>query len=151
MAIYAFACKLSRGDPRRRENITAPALFFTDTPMPLCSYTTREVHSSSQSPLGMKWSHLAPISGRPIKDNSSCPTTRVESARMAALQKTAKVVNNSRHQSAPRPPREPDFRWLRKSWAASAAARAPARGFSPSSPTDYPGLTATALPMPGCN
>ena len=56
----------------------APLQFFTGTPMPRGSYTAQEFHSSAQSALGLPQSRLKSVLGRPITNNSSCPTARVD-------------------------------------------------------------------------
>ena len=81
MEIHARACKLSRDDPMRQAILGATEdkvslQFSTGTPMPRCSYAAQEYHSPAQSALGLPQSRLKSVLGRPITNNTSCPTAR---------------------------------------------------------------------------
>ena len=81
--IYARGCKPSRDDPRPRaflgaaeEKVSLP--LFTGTPVPRCSYTAQEFHSSAQNALELPQSRLKSILGRLITNNANCPTAWVD-------------------------------------------------------------------------
>ena len=83
MEIYARACKLTRDDPRRLAFLGAAEekvslRVFTGTPMPCCSYTAQEFHSSAQKSPRLPQSRLKSIFGRPITNNGNYPTARVD-------------------------------------------------------------------------
>ena len=136
--LQAALWQLARDDPRRRAFLGAAEgnvslLFFTGTPMPRCSHTAQELHSSTQSALGLPQSRLKSILGRPITNNTSCltaridapgrlksisgqpitnntnfPTARVDAPGHSLLNRNGRLIR--RHQAAPRPPRKPSFK-----------------------------------------
>ena len=115
LEIHARACKLTRDYPRRRAYLGAAEdkvslQFFTVTPMPRCSYIVQDFHSSAQNALGLPQSRLKSLKstlGSPITNNANCQTARVGAYGHSSKNRDGHQIQ--RHQSAPRPPREPVF------------------------------------------